>query len=46
MKKSAKAIQENIAGSRLEVLPNMGHGEISLKYPEEFVKILINLFKS
>jgi len=46
MKKSARALLENIPGSSLKILPNMGHGEISLKYPSEFTKMMIKLFNS
>lgn len=43
MKKSARALNQAIKGSRLIIAPNMKHGELSLVYPLEYVKILKTL---
>lgn len=43
MKKSAKALCETISDSELVMLPKMGHGEISLVYPLEFVRLFNHL---
>jgi pimeloyl-ACP methyl ester carboxylesterase len=44
MKKSAKALHEAIPDSELRILPKMGHGEISLVHPAEFLKLLSDFF--
>ena len=43
MRKSSKRLKEAIVGSELNILPNMGHGEISLSHPELYVE-LVNKF--
>ncbi|MDF2905465.1 MAG: alpha/beta fold family hydrolase [Herbinix sp.] len=45
MRKSAKRLNMSIAGSELVVLPGMGHGEISLMYPEKYVELVITFLK-
>jgi pimeloyl-ACP methyl ester carboxylesterase len=42
MRKSAKRLNEVIAGSVLKILPDMGHGEISLLHPERYVELIVN----
>jgi pimeloyl-ACP methyl ester carboxylesterase len=42
MRKSAKRLNEVIVGSELNILPGMGHGEISLLHPEMYVELLSN----
>jgi pimeloyl-ACP methyl ester carboxylesterase len=44
MKKSAKYLHEKIANSQLYVIPQMGHGEISLVHPIEYVNIVKTFF--
>jgi pimeloyl-ACP methyl ester carboxylesterase len=44
MRKSAKRLNEVIAGSELNILPNMGHGEISLLHPEIYVELIFKFF--
>ena len=38
---SAKLLQSTIPGSRLEMLPGLRHGDLSLNYPERYVRILL-----
>lgn len=40
MKKSAQRLHKTIMGSDLYIVPNMKHGEISLKYPEKYIELL------
>ena len=40
MKKSAKRLNQEIDKSRLHVAPKMKHGEFSLVYPENYVKLV------
>jgi pimeloyl-ACP methyl ester carboxylesterase len=40
MKKSAQLLNNKIQGSRLYILDNMGHGELSLANPEEYVRLI------
>lgn len=42
MRKSARKLHEVIAGSELILIPNMGHGEISLLHPIEYVELIRN----
>ncbi len=44
MRKSAKRLNDVIVGSELNILPNMGHGEISLLYPEMYVELICKFF--
>ncbi len=40
MKKSTQRLHEAIQGSELHAVPSMGHGEISLVHPDEYVRLL------
>ena len=40
---SAKLLQEAIPGSRIEILPGLRHGDLSLNEPERYVKMLKEL---
>lgn len=42
MKKSAQLLNYKLKNSQLRVLPNYGHGELSLVHPQEYVQILKN----
>ena len=44
IKKSAKILNQKIKNSELKYIKNAGHGELSMKYPDEFVKIIKNFF--
>jgi len=44
MKKSAQLLHEKIPDNELMVLPKMGHGELSMVHPAEYVKILEKFF--
>lgn len=44
MRKSAKRLNEAIAGSELNIIPNMGHGEISLLHPIIYVELISKFF--
>ncbi|MCL2209280.1 MAG: alpha/beta hydrolase [Treponema sp.] len=44
IKKSAKILNQKIKNSELKYIKNAGHGELSMKYPEEYVKIIKNFF--
>lgn len=44
MKKSGERLHEAIAGSKLYIAPGMGHGEISLLYPEKYVELIEQFF--
>jgi len=44
MKKSASLLHETINYSYLKVIKKSGHGEISLIYPDKYVKLLQELF--
>ncbi|MBR5294733.1 MAG: alpha/beta hydrolase [Oscillospiraceae bacterium] len=37
---SAKLLQEAISGSRVEILPGLRHGDLSINHPARFVEIL------
>ena len=39
---SAKLLREAIPGSRIEILPGLRHGDLSINKPEQYVKILTN----
>ena len=39
---SAKLLQDAIPGSRMEILPGLRHGDLSINKPEQYVKILTN----
>lgn len=45
VKKSALLLHETINGSFLKVIEKSGHGEISLKYPDKYLKLLEELLK-
>ncbi|BCJ94695.1 alpha/beta hydrolase [Anaerocolumna cellulosilytica] len=45
MKKSSLRLHELIADSELYIAPHMGHGGISLLYPEKYVALITNFFK-
>ena len=44
MIKSAKLLNANIPNSELRVMHNMGHGELSMAHPAEYVRILKGFF--
>lgn len=44
MKKSGIRLHEVIAASELYIASNMGHGGISLLYPEKYVALITNFF--
>lgn len=46
MKKSGRRLNEAIAGSQLHIISNMGHGEISLLYPEKYVELVTTFFNT
>ena len=39
---SSKLLREAIPGSRMEILPGLRHGDLSLNKPEQFVEIMMN----
>ena len=39
---SSKLLREAIPGSRMEILPGLRHGDLSINKPEQYVKILTN----
>jgi hypothetical protein len=45
MRKSAQRLNEAIPGSKLYVAGGMGHGEISLAYPDQYIKRIMNFFE-
>lgn len=45
MKKSARLLHETINGSELCYAKAMKHGELDLRYPEQFVKLVIRFIK-
>lgn len=45
MRKSAKRLNEMIAESELNILPGMGHGEISLLHPIMYVELIHKFFE-
>lgn len=46
MKKSATELNKRIENSKLYIAAKMGHGDISLNHPTEYVEILENLFST
>ena len=42
---SAKLLREAIPGSRMEILPGLRHGDLSINKPEQYVKILTDWIK-
>ncbi len=46
MRKSANILHETIPGSKLFVVPEMGHGELSLRYPQKYKEQIYSLFES
>ena len=46
MKKSAQKLLDTIPGSELFVASNMGHGEMSLRYPQKYKELVCNLFEN
>lgn len=40
---SAKLLQEAIPGSRMEILPGLRHGDLSINHPERYVQMLKEL---
>jgi pimeloyl-ACP methyl ester carboxylesterase len=45
MKKSAQLLNDKIQGSRLYISEKMGHGELSLANPEEYVRVIKEFIK-
>ncbi len=41
MKKSAKLLAESIKNSKLNTLENFGHGELSVRNPEEYTEVVL-----
>ena len=39
---SAKLLQEAIPGSKMEILPGLRHGDLSINYPEQYAEVLTN----
>lgn len=46
MKKSADLLHTKLVNSKLVVLENMGHGELSLFHPKQYVQMLLDLLKN
>jgi pimeloyl-ACP methyl ester carboxylesterase len=46
MKKSAELLHTKLSNSKLVVLPNMGHGELSLVQPKHYVKMLFDFINN
>lgn len=44
MRKSAKVLHERMHGSRLLLCKGMGHGELSLAHPEQYIRTLVEHF--
>ena len=42
---SAKLLRDAIPGSRMEILPGLRHGDLSINKPEQYVKILTDWIK-
>jgi hypothetical protein len=40
---SGKLLHSTIPGSRLEILPGLRHGDLSLNYPERYVQIIAQI---
>jgi len=45
MKKSAQKLLDAIPGSKLFVAANMGHGEMSLRHPQNYKELILTLFE-
>ena len=43
MRRSARKLNEMIEGSKLRILPGYKHGELSLRHPEEYVALLVEM---
>ena len=43
MRRSARKLNEMIEGSKLRTLPGYKHGELSLRHPEEYVALLVQM---
>ena len=43
MKKSASLIKEKIGASRIKIIPNYSHGELSINNPDRYVSIINEL---
>lgn len=43
MRRSARKLNEMIEGSKLRILPGYKHGELSLRHPEEYVALLVQM---
>ena len=39
---SAKLLREAIPGSRMEILPGLRHGDLSINHPEQYAEVLTN----
>jgi len=46
MKKSAERLHSILSNSKLVVLPNFGHGELSLVHPKQYVGLLLDLLNN
>ncbi|MDP3444422.1 MAG: alpha/beta hydrolase [Ignavibacteria bacterium] len=46
MRKSAALLHTKLLNSKLVVLPNMGHGELSLVQPKQYVKMLLDFLNN
>jgi len=46
MKKSAQKLLNAIPGSKLFIAANMGHGEMSLRYPQKYKELICDLFEN
>jgi len=45
MRKSAEIIHQNLLGSKLQVLPEMYHGEFSINHAEEYVRKILEIIE-
>ena len=43
MRRSARKLNEMIEESKLRILPGYKHGELSLRHPEEYVALLVEM---
>lgn len=46
MQKSADLLKQSIPNSKLYIAPKMGHGEISLRYPQRYKEQIYTLFQN
>ena len=44
MKKSVKLLNDKLLNSIIHISKKMGHGELSMRYPKEYVKIIKDFF--